>query len=81
MGPSGTTDFCDQVLKGKADLTSFSPSLQAIFQQLENPPDVEVDDVLDAARKGEGWTMTSGRTPRGTGPKVTNSPTIPFASC
>jgi hypothetical protein len=46
MGPSGTTDFCDQVLKGTADLTAFSPSLQAIFQQLENPPDVKIDYVI-----------------------------------
>jgi hypothetical protein len=46
MGPSGTTEFCDKVLKGTADLSSFSPSLRAIFQQLENPPDVEVSDVI-----------------------------------
>jgi hypothetical protein len=38
MGPSGTTKFCDEVLNGTADLSSFSPSLRAIFQQLETHP-------------------------------------------
>jgi hypothetical protein len=34
MGNSGTSTFCDKVLAGTADLSSFSPSLKAIFQQL-----------------------------------------------
>jgi hypothetical protein len=46
LGLSGTTDFCDQVLQGAANLTTFSPSLWAIFQQLENPPDVKVNDKI-----------------------------------
>jgi hypothetical protein len=46
MGTSGTTKFCDKVLEGTADLSLFTPSLRAIFQQLENPPDVEVNDII-----------------------------------
>jgi hypothetical protein len=65
MGPSGTTEFCDNVLNGTADLSSFSPSLKAIFQQLENPPDVEVsdkisyDDFKDALKCWKEKTSTS----------------------
>jgi hypothetical protein len=46
MGTTGTLSFCDKVLRGEADLSAFSPSLQAILQQLENPPDVEVNDII-----------------------------------
>lgn len=46
MGDTGTSKFCDNVLNGSADLSSFSPSLQAIFKQFENPPPVEVSDLI-----------------------------------
>jgi hypothetical protein len=46
MGTCGTTQFCDEVLRGEADMSSFSPSLQAILNQLEDPPNVEVSDAI-----------------------------------
>jgi hypothetical protein len=46
MGTTGTSEFCDEVMNGEADLSDFSPSLQAIFQQLENPPKVEVNEII-----------------------------------
>jgi hypothetical protein len=46
MGNSGTSSFCDKILDGTADLSLFSPSLKAIFQQLENPPDIAINNVI-----------------------------------
>jgi hypothetical protein len=79
MGPSGTSNFCDKVLEGNADLLAMSSSLQAIFQQLSNPPDVQIsesisyDDYKDALKCWKEKTSTSpsgdrrryGRTRRG----------------
>jgi hypothetical protein len=46
LGTSGTSEFCDDILKGTADLSTMSPSLRAIFQQLEHPSNVEIDDAI-----------------------------------
>jgi uncharacterized protein YdiU (UPF0061 family) len=65
MGLSGTSEFCDQVLEGSADLTNFPITLQAIFQQLHQPHSFAVDDTIsyedykDALHKWKETTSTS----------------------
>jgi hypothetical protein len=46
MGTSGSTDFCDQVLQGTADLSKLPTTLQSIFQQLHRPHTVDITSII-----------------------------------
>jgi hypothetical protein len=46
MGVSGTSEFCDKVLLGTADLSHLPTTLQAIFRQLHQPHLVEVNNLI-----------------------------------
>jgi hypothetical protein len=65
MGVSGTTEFCDQLLAGTADLSNLPATLQAIFKQLHQPHSVDIselidyDDFKDALHKWKETTSTS----------------------
>jgi hypothetical protein len=64
-GVSGTSDFCNKVLLGTADLSHLPAPLQAIFLQLHQPHLVEVniiisfDNYKDALQKWKESTSTS----------------------
>jgi hypothetical protein len=47
MGVLGTTDFCNQVLEGTANLLNLPTTLQAIFQQLHRPHSVDISSIID----------------------------------
>jgi hypothetical protein len=46
MGTSGASKFCDEVIKGTADLSNLPITLQAIFWQLHWHHSVEVNDLI-----------------------------------
>jgi hypothetical protein len=65
MGTSGSTDFCDRVLQGTADLSNIPTTLQSIFQQLHRLHTVDIslmityDDFKDALAQWKETTSTS----------------------
>lgn len=65
LGTTGTSQFCDNVLSGTADLSSLDRTLQSIFEQLNNPPKVEIseeisfEDFTDAIHHWKEKTSTS----------------------
>jgi hypothetical protein len=65
MGTSGSLVFCNEVLKGTANLSNLPMTLQAIFQQLHQQHLVEVSDLItfdnykDALSKWKETTSTS----------------------
>jgi hypothetical protein len=65
MGVSGTSNFCNKVLLGTADLSHLPTTLQAIIRQLHQPHLVEVNDIIsfddykDALQKWKESTSTS----------------------
>jgi hypothetical protein len=65
IGTSGTTEFCDDVLTGTANISDLSPTLKAIFRQLEHPSKVAInnkityDDFKDALKIWKEKTSTS----------------------
>jgi hypothetical protein len=65
MGTSGTSNFCDRVLLGTADLAHIPATLQAIFNQLHQPHPGKVDNIItfddykDALHKWKESTLTS----------------------
>jgi hypothetical protein len=65
MGTSGTSNFCNRVLSGMANLTHLPATLQAIFSQLHQPHPVKVDNLItfsnykDPLHKWKESTLTS----------------------
>jgi hypothetical protein len=47
MGISCTTEFCNQVLAGTADLSKLPTTLQAIFHQPHQTHSVDINTVID----------------------------------
>jgi predicted small secreted protein len=68
MGVLGTSEFCDKILLGTADLAHLPATLQAIFRQLHQPHLVEVnnlisfDDYKDALQR---WKESTSMSPSG----------------
>jgi hypothetical protein len=65
MGTSGSSDFCDQVLQGTADLSNIPATLKSIFQQLHQPHQVVISSIItyndfkDALARWKESTSTS----------------------
>jgi hypothetical protein len=68
MGVSGTSEFCNQLLAGTANLPNLPATLQAIFRQLHRSHPVDIselidyDDFKDVLHK---WKETTSTSPSG----------------
>jgi hypothetical protein len=63
MGTSRTSNFCNRVLLGTADLAHLPATLQAIFHQLHQPHPVKVDNIISFDDYKDALQKCVGRSP------------------